>query len=410
MPQTLQDAVEITRSLDVRYLWIDALCIIQVKEGKNEDWQRELSDMGKIYKHSLFTIAASSARNSNAGLFYRTEASRWPVQDYHLVDKDGPHNSETLTLRPTLPSWDVSVEQSELSSRGWVLQERYLASRTLFWTDDGLFWQCGEMCLSECEGTPLNNRVLGTIHEVADRIRDYRIDESSRIAWLHVLRAFSRKKFTVETDRLPAVEGLMSELSRLTGRHYELGVWKHNLIFELAWMVDLSVSNGDDPSDSRVARLPGIPSWSWGSVNQELRFGCLRARENRELALNASIHAHEVRIRARMGYLHLRKMDIEDGVPVKPKTVHMPGKTANELAIFDASADALPAEGGTIKCIAWLGWKYRSQDNVDMIIGAMMITPVDQERKIYRRIGWVELVELVGEGLFGTEYQDITLV
>jgi hypothetical protein len=29
MPQTFKDAIEITRRLNIRFLWIDALCIVQ---------------------------------------------------------------------------------------------------------------------------------------------------------------------------------------------------------------------------------------------------------------------------------------------------------------------------------------------------------------------------------------------
>ncbi|KAK1707868.1 hypothetical protein BDP67DRAFT_581527 [Colletotrichum lupini] len=45
MPQTFQDAVTMTRKLGIRYLWIDALCIVQ---DDIADWSREASTMGDV--------------------------------------------------------------------------------------------------------------------------------------------------------------------------------------------------------------------------------------------------------------------------------------------------------------------------------------------------------------------------
>jgi len=47
LPRTFMDAVRIVRKLEVRYLWIDALCIIQ---DDRLDWQRESAKMGAIYR------------------------------------------------------------------------------------------------------------------------------------------------------------------------------------------------------------------------------------------------------------------------------------------------------------------------------------------------------------------------
>jgi len=61
-----QDAVQITRYLGIRYLWIDALCIIQDLDG---DWHAESAKMGNIYKNSYCTISASQALTGNQGCF-----------------------------------------------------------------------------------------------------------------------------------------------------------------------------------------------------------------------------------------------------------------------------------------------------------------------------------------------------
>jgi hypothetical protein len=69
LPLTFQHAVQITRALNFRYLWIDSICIIQNDEL---DWQRESANMCNIYKNSAVTIAADAASDSTKGCFCET--------------------------------------------------------------------------------------------------------------------------------------------------------------------------------------------------------------------------------------------------------------------------------------------------------------------------------------------------
>ena len=73
LPQTNQDAIKITRFLGVRYLWIDAICIIQ---DLDTDWQNESENMGNIYHNSYCTISASMAATGERGCFM----NRRPLQ------------------------------------------------------------------------------------------------------------------------------------------------------------------------------------------------------------------------------------------------------------------------------------------------------------------------------------------
>ena len=63
---TFQDAILVTRSLGARYLWIDALCIIQ---GDPEDWKTECASMMTVYEFSQLNIAASAASQGEEGCF-----------------------------------------------------------------------------------------------------------------------------------------------------------------------------------------------------------------------------------------------------------------------------------------------------------------------------------------------------
>jgi hypothetical protein len=74
LPQTMKDAILITRRFGVIYLWIDALCIIQDLE---DDWKEEAKEMARIYKNSLLTIAAAAYTTDGAeGCFQKRSRMR----------------------------------------------------------------------------------------------------------------------------------------------------------------------------------------------------------------------------------------------------------------------------------------------------------------------------------------------
>ena len=430
LPKTLQDAVVITQAFGVRYLWIDALCIIQVQKGENEDWQREHPFMGKIYRHSLFTIAASGAKNSSVGCFRRREAAAWPVQDYQLVGEEKTDALvDHIVLKATLPDWMVAVEKSVLAQRGWVMQERMLALRTLFWTDDGLFWSCKGMKASECEtNPPYFAWKYFSLDELVDRVKSR--GRESKHAWPSVLENFSGKALTIATDKLPAVAGLGNEVARLAERQYEMGVFKDNLVQELAWMADFYVSENFS-NDPPAARLPGAPSWSWASTHQKLKFR-LRTSERywdyEELVSNLSLDGHQIHVRSRLGRLDVKRLDktvllradmAYHATPCTFRPIRSGFSEAaiddkKEIAVFDILADTLQDLEGTITCLQWMKWTdgcKRSGEGQDTqyhaATGALIVTPVDEENNTYRRLGWVEVVD--GD-FFEDQPRDIILV
>jgi len=65
LPRTIQDAITLVDRLGEKYLWVDALCLVQ---NDAEDVQAGVDVMNLIYQHSVFTIAAACGRDSNAGL------------------------------------------------------------------------------------------------------------------------------------------------------------------------------------------------------------------------------------------------------------------------------------------------------------------------------------------------------
>ncbi|KAF6233881.1 hypothetical protein HO173_008093 [Letharia columbiana] len=75
----LSGGVLIVRKLQLRFLWIDALCIIQDDPA---DWAREAARMNDVYGLAYLTIAATSAISSTDGFLKRSQETTISIP-YH---------------------------------------------------------------------------------------------------------------------------------------------------------------------------------------------------------------------------------------------------------------------------------------------------------------------------------------
>jgi hypothetical protein len=133
LPKSFKDAITVTRGLGKRYLWIDAFCIIQEDE---DDWKKESKKMETVFSMAYCTVAASSARDSNAGFLNPRPERRYVKMPKNFSDT-------SLYICEAIDDFHGDVEQSELSQRAWVLQERALSRRTIYFTATQAYWECG---------------------------------------------------------------------------------------------------------------------------------------------------------------------------------------------------------------------------------------------------------------------------
>jgi hypothetical protein len=133
LPKTFQDAVRVTRELGIEYLWIDSLCIIQ---WNPEDWKREAGRMEDVFASAYCTIAATSAVDSNAGFLARNART-----EYMRVQDTTGHQ---VCICTHMDDFEKDVQEAELNNRAWVMQERVLAKRTIHFSANQTYWECGE--------------------------------------------------------------------------------------------------------------------------------------------------------------------------------------------------------------------------------------------------------------------------
>jgi hypothetical protein len=130
LPNLFVDALTITRDLGIKYLWIDALCIIQ---GEGGDWEMEAERMHATFSGAYCVLAASRCTGTN---------------DRFLAERP-QHVSATIQNRGLVFSEDIDdfqldVIEGHLNQRGWVLQERALARRTIYFAEKQTYWECGQ--------------------------------------------------------------------------------------------------------------------------------------------------------------------------------------------------------------------------------------------------------------------------
>ncbi|KAL7619733.1 hypothetical protein AAE478_010275 [Parahypoxylon ruwenzoriense] len=153
LPRTIRDAITLTRAMKVRYLWVDALCIIQPK-GKaddQKDWRHESARMGLYYSNALCCISASSATDSMDGFLTERRLMQFPWLPHSVSCQRGKflrplrstfRSKGNYSIKPPKLQLGDKLRKTPLMKRGWYLQEWLLSTRILHWTRVSLFWEC----------------------------------------------------------------------------------------------------------------------------------------------------------------------------------------------------------------------------------------------------------------------------
>lgn len=76
IPLTIRNSMEFVKRVGLRFLWVDALCIIQDDESEKA---RLIHGMDRVYENSVLTIIAATGKDADAGL-----PGIWPRR-YELV-------------------------------------------------------------------------------------------------------------------------------------------------------------------------------------------------------------------------------------------------------------------------------------------------------------------------------------
>jgi hypothetical protein len=332
---TFRNAVEVTRRLGIKYLWIDSLCIIQKDVN---DWYGHVGIMGSIYENCTLNVAAAIGFDASAGCF----ASRDPIEFAPCVVNvrkvtsiDDANGKEPVIQREATPSphllapellFAEGIDHFHLDTRGWVCQERLLSPRTVHFAKQ-LFWECSES-QNVCEMVPEGVFSLPKADEFSYDGEAVGIDfswgtmqfeektspynwktpkkEDQYERWLKTLNGYAQRKLTKSSDKLPAIGGIAKRTATVLDDEYWAGIFRKRLPDALLW----SCVQERRPKHGRSNDEFFAPSWSWASINSDLDFTPLVGENHRQLCTVLGCHLQPVDPQNPFGQIHSAALTI----------------------------------------------------------------------------------------------------
>jgi hypothetical protein len=291
LPPNFRDAIAVARQLGFRYIWIDSLCIIQ---GSAEDWRREAPTMNQVYRNAFLTIGAMASPDAHGGLFRRRDPEMVGTCAITI-------NSETEGVMECLLAksdmWESHVKQAPLSQRAWVVQERILAPRSLYFCEGQLFWECREQhaCEAFPDGVPLEfisdikeywgcdvvpikafekAIELAKAHDTyANRMADDNMPwaivqyEDPYMVWNVILESYARCALTNPSDKFIAISGIAKDFAKAIDDEYLAGLWRRDFINGLLWTATPEIRGDKGFVPAVRSEVYRAPSWSWASLD-----------------------------------------------------------------------------------------------------------------------------------------------
>ena len=271
LPLNFQDAIIVTRELDFEYIWIDSLCIIQ---DSLQDWEIECSRMAAIFANSVLTIAGAAAGFANHGFLHPRPRPSSSIQ----IDIKRESLSTGTMMLDVSDDWSLQPIQqpdSPLSKRGWILQERLLSPRILYFGSRQMYFECDSSERYESHPTstlPQINSPATMLQTAVPFGKNVLSDTSQRSVyalWYSIVVACSNCQLTNGDDRLPSLSGLASRFrSKLKGDEYLAGIWRGDMVHGLLWYRQYPNAHPQSVNAPQI----GAPSWSWVSCDRPVQF------------------------------------------------------------------------------------------------------------------------------------------
>jgi hypothetical protein len=208
--RVIQDAIITARALSIRYLWVDALCIVQ---DDMRDWERESRQMGMIYGNAYVTFCTPTTSSCLESFLVRPPAINVNFQSQVQSDISGVLSLRHQRMDTKFElSYDCDtspwfLDQHWVGSwihRCWTLQEQHLSTRRLYFGLFHIYIHCSKR---ESTEPGIYASQWGTFR---DQVLDYEQHQSFQKlleCWELLIQDFTERSITNVTDKMAAISG-----------------------------------------------------------------------------------------------------------------------------------------------------------------------------------------------------------
>ncbi|KIW67364.1 hypothetical protein PV04_06625 [Phialophora macrospora] len=267
-PQTIRDAIFVTRRLPWRYLWVDAICIDPRYPSKRQEL---INKMDSVYSNAQLVLCAMGD-HADTGL-YGVSTPRSPQPQLNVNGR---------SLVSTMSTLREVLQNSRWATRCWTYQEALLARRCLFFTPEQCYFVCQTSSAYEVLVEDLPREADSRIDLYALRSTLFRLRGTSKhdLEITEDVREYTVRDLSLDSDFLNGFRGVLRqrELFSLCGvislpqggpledQDTEGPLW--SMRHEIGFAFGLFWAAGDrsfamTPGQPRTNRRLGFPSWSW---------------------------------------------------------------------------------------------------------------------------------------------------
>jgi hypothetical protein len=254
MPLTFRDAINASRRLNIDYLWIDSLCILQ---DSVQDWRKESATMDRVYGNSMVNFAASMCQTPMESFLEPVDSACWnPIKLDHSIGE------ENLKYTTSFDPREIAIRNSPLARRGWAIQEQVLSPRTVHFTSP-LFWECREKMDSQIYSENVIDTIVPIVRNRLPKswasmfLPNFKRPDKIQKHWECIVEQYTRSQLTKSEDKLIALSGIARIMHSNHGQTYVAGLWRHALLKGLLWYVDPETHNQSTVSVGRYNGYQG---------------------------------------------------------------------------------------------------------------------------------------------------------
>lgn len=255
--RTIRDSIELVKLLGERYLWVDALCIVQ-DDGASKHHQ--ITNMSSIYAAAKLTVLSAQASDAWYGLRGLENISEPRSPHVQTASAGGYRFVKRLEYTTGLMPW---------CQRGWTFQEALFSPRRLIFSDDSVQWSCGAVVWTEDLDYDHRPRLLGSGWGVlGEEVLNTSFPNITGLNQL--VETYGTRKFTFPEDTLSAFAGFSTAISNIFLGGFIQGLPIMFLDAALLWKSNPHSQWPQPGSPNRIyQKFPSKaqgecpPTWSW---------------------------------------------------------------------------------------------------------------------------------------------------